>query len=751
MPLIPGTRLGPYEIIVAIGAGGMGEVYRASDSRLGRDVALKILPQHLSQNPQSLARFLREIKTLAALSHPNLLTIFDTGAEGGTYYAVTELLVGESLGSRLKRGPVPWRKAVEIGVSLAEGIGAAHAKGITHRDLKPANIFLTQDGRVKILDFGLAHRETAPIGMDEETQTESGTVLGTPGYMSPEQVRGLPAGPPSDVFSLGCVLYEMIAGRRAFAGGSLAESMSSILRDTPAPPATGRDAPPELNRLILRCIEKNSEERLQSARDLGFHFKEMLSAADVATIPPTSVAIDSIAVLPFGNASNDPDSEYLCEGITESILNALGRISQLRVTPRSTVYRYRSHSGDPQAIGRELNVRVILSGRVMLRGDNLVVSAELMDVAAGNHLWGERYHRKFADIFELEEEIARRISEKLRLKLSGVEEKNLSKRFTENSEAYQLYLRGRHHWYRRTPGQVKKAVEYFQKAIEKDPGYALAYAGLADCFSILAVISIVPAKEGFQKAKAAAVAAVAFDDESAEAHTSLGFIRAYGDCDWDGSEKEYLRAIELNPLYWGAPYWYSMLLMSTGRYEEAERQVLRAVELEPFSPVPRQHVSANAYFSRRFPEAIAQALAGLEATDPHYYLLRHWLGVAYEAESKYAEALAELRMAVDLTGRRVAWVLAALAHASASAGERPAAAAILEELLEQAKRETIDPYSFALAYIGLGDTENALKFLEQSADAGGVMRIFSFGDPRLDSVRQEPRFQAVLRRINLGS
>lgn len=472
----------------------MGEVYRAQDSRLERDVAVKVLPEHLLKNPQALARFVRETKAVAALSHPNLLAIFDTGAENGISYAVTELLQGESLRASLMRGPMPWRKAVEIGAALAEGLAAAHSKGITHRDLKPENIFLTLDGRVKVLDFGLARVESPRTVDGAETQTEAGTLLGTPGYMSPEQVRGASAGPASDIFSLGCVLYEMVSGRRAFPGQTAAETMSSILRDTPGElAASGAQVPPELDRLILCCLEKNSEARFQSAHDLAFHFKAILIAPGGA--PQSPRAIDSIAVLPFTNASNDPDTEYLCDGITESILNSLAQIAQLRVTPRSTAFRYRASDVDPQMVGRELNVRVVLTGRVIQRGDSLVVSAELMDVAAGSQLWGERYHRKLSDIFALEAEIASKISESLRMKLSGQEKSRLSKRFTEDPEAYQLYLRGRHQWTRRTPDHVKKGAEYFQKAIEKDPSYAIAYSGLADCYSILGVYSILPSKE----------------------------------------------------------------------------------------------------------------------------------------------------------------------------------------------------------------------------------------------------------------
>ena len=748
MPLAPGTRLGPYEILAPVGAGGMGEVYRARDSRLERDVAIKVLPEHLSQDPQALARFLRETKTLAALSHPNLLAIFDTGAENGLSYAVTELLDGETLRATITRGAPPWRKAVEIGVGLAEGLAAAHSKGITHRDLKPENIFLTVDGRVKVLDFGLARVEAGRKGADAETQTEAGMIMGSPGYMSPEQVRGTPAGPASDIFSLGCVLYETISGRRAFAGQTAAETMSSILRDTPEEVAvSGAQIPVELNRLISGCLEKNAETRFQAARDLAVHLKALLNAPSPTA--SSSRSIDSIAVLPFTNASHDPDTEYLCDGITESIMNSLSQIAQLRVSPRSVVFRYKSRDTDPQAAGRELNVRVVLTGRVMQRGETLVVGTELLDVQAGSQLWGERYNRKLSDIFALEEEIAHKISESLRTKLTGEQKSRLAQRSTENTEAYQLYLRGRHHWIKRTPDHLKKGVEYFQMAIEKDPSYALAYSGLADCYTILGLFSILPPKEALARAKAAAVAAVAFDGELAEGHTSLAMIRACFDWDWSGAEKEFQRALELNPGYWVTPYWYGLVLTVNGRFEEAEPHIRHAMELEPLSAAVMHEAVWNALASHRYGEAVERSLKGLEI-DPDYFILRYWLGLTYTAQKKYPEAIRELEMAVDLCGRGVSWVVGALGHAHAVAGNPAEARRILEELLARAQRETIDFLSVAVIYAGLGDTENALASLEKSCDARGMVALFTKTDERYDALRSEPRFQTVLKRMSLA-
>jgi serine/threonine protein kinase/tetratricopeptide (TPR) repeat protein len=750
MRVAAGDKLGPYEIVALVGKGGMGEVYRARDARLGRDVAIKVLPEHLSKDPHALARFIRENKAVAALSHPNIVAIFDTGTDNGTSYAVTELLEGETLRSLLARGALAWRKAVNIGAGLADGLAAAHSKSIIHRDLKPDNIFLTSDGRIKILDFGLARLEQ-PGGDDSETRTEAGAVVGTPGYMSPEQVLGQHAGPASDIFSLGCVFFEMVSGQRAFPGRTLAETMSSILRDTPRDlTAMGAQVPSELDRLIAHCLDKNPQARCQSARDLAFHLKAMVSSGADATAPvAASKALDSIAVLPFTNARGDPETEYLCDGITESILNSLARIGRLRITPRSTVFRYKTRDADPLAVGRELEVRLVLTGRVVQRGETLVVGTELLDVAGGAQLWGERYNRRLSDIFELEEEIARKISDSLRVKLTGEEKSLMAKRFTENTEAYQLYLRGRHHWIRRTPDHLKKGVEYFQQAIAKDPAYALAYSGLADCYSILALFSVISPKEGFARAKAAAAAAAALDPDLAEGHTSLAFIRAYFDVDWAAADEGFQRALETNPGYWVAPYWYTFAMMSRGREQEAEQQVRHALELEPLSPVVLHAAGLASVLARRYGEATERCLRGLDY-DPGYFLLRLWLGMVYQCQEKHAEAVLEFEKARDLSGG-ASLAVGALGNAYAVIGNVDEASKILQQLLERSEREHTDYYQIALIYAGLGDKENALLWLEQACEGrDGFLPLLGKVDPRLQALHGEARYQNVLQRLRLA-
>ena len=753
MPLNPGTRLGPYEIAGSIGAGGMGEVYRARDNRLDRDVAVKVLPQHMSGDPNALARFQRETKAVAALSHPNIVAIFDVGTEDGVAYAVTELLEGETLREPLKRGALPWRKAAEIGVAIAEGLAAAHSKGVIHRDLKPENVFLTSDGRVKILDFGLA-KVTQPTNGQDETITrgitEAGMLMGTAGYMSPEQVRGVAAGPGSDIFSLGCVLYEMVAARRAFHGQTLAEAMSAILRDAPAElSGSGSQVPTELQQIISHSLEKHPEQRFQSARDLAFALRAVLGSASVSsTAAEPAKPGNSIAVLPFANASRDADTDYFCDGITESIINSLAQLSQLKVTPRSTVFRYKGKDADAQTIGRELNVRVVLTGRVMQRGETLIVSTELVDVAEGSQLWGERFNRKVTDIFDLEEEIARRISQSLRMKLTGEEQRRLGKRYTDNSEAYQLYLRGRHHWIKRTVEGMKKGAEYFQQAIDLDPSYALAYAGLADCYMMLASYMSIPPRDGQVKAKAAAATAMALDSELAEAHLSTGFIRFLFDWDWQTAERECKRAIELNPSYWQAPYWYSIVLAATGRHEEGEAQIRRAQELDPLSPAVGHVATLISLLGHRYEEAVNRALKGIEV-DPGYPLLRAWLGIAYEQLGRYQDALREHETAARLLGD-ASLALGPLGHTRGVSGDREGAERLLKKLLAQAEPMPADPFSIALIYLGLGEHNKALDWLEAALDRRlGWFILFAKGDQRLDVLRHEPRFKSILQRMRL--
>ncbi len=675
MPVAPGTRLGPYQILAPLGAGGMGEVYRAKHLRLDRDVAIKVLPEHLAQDLQALARFEREAKAVAALSHPNILAIDDFGTDKGVTFAVTELLEGETLRSRLARGALPWREAVETGTALTEGLSAAHSKGIIHRDLKPENVFLTSEGRVKILDFGLARVRPKPSPQADAsapTETLAGTVMGTIGYMSPEQVRGEPADAPSDIFSLGCVLYEMVSGRRAFSRPNPSDTLAAILRDDPPPASgSGHEVPAELDRVLAQCLKKDTGQRFQSARDLAFALRAVqeigrLAGAQVKPSPrslrwallvPVAAAalvvavslywiagrnppIDSLGVLPFANATGSPDAEYLSDGITESLITDLSRLPGLRVKSREAVFRYKGREKDARIVGRELGVRAILKGRLAQRGDGLSVSVELVDARNANLIWSDQYNRKAGDILTIEREISSEISGKLRLRLTGEEQKRLATRHTESTEAYQLYLKGRYWWNRRTEQALKNSVEHFEQAIEKDPAYALVWAGLSDSYVMLAAYGVLPRQEAYLRAKAAARRALEIDKTLAGPHASLARVKTEYEWDWAGAEKEYRRAIELDPNYATAHQWYAIHLAAVGRPQQALPVIKRAREIDPLSTVVNSQVAWILYFGRRYDEAAEESRKAI-AMDANFAWGHSGLGSVYLQRARYREAIAE--------------------------------------------------------------------------------------------------------------
>jgi serine/threonine protein kinase/tetratricopeptide (TPR) repeat protein len=773
MPLSVGARLGPYEILAPLGAGGMGEVYRARDPRLNREVAIKVLPERLASDPQALARFESEAKAVAALSHPNILAIHDFGNDRGVAYAVTELLEGETLRGRLGSSAMPWRRAVETGIAIADGLSAAHSKGIIHRDLKLENIFLTEDGRVKILDFGLARGTgtSAAEKTEAPTLTEGGVILGTVGYMSPEQVRGTPADARSDIFSLGCVLYEMVAGRRAFSRETSAQTMAAILEAQPAELATtGKQVPAGLENVIAHCLEKNPRERFHSAHDLALALRATLSgaaapkrfplrrvAASLAVIALAAAVywfagrarpIDSLAVLPFVNVGADPNTEYLSDGITENLINSLSQIPKLRVLPRSRVFRYKGHETDTEKIGRDLNVRAVLTGRVVQRGDSLNIQTELVDVAADSQLWGRQYNRKFSEIIPVQEEIAKEVSEKLRLRPTGEEQKRLTKLYTENPEAHQLYLKGRYYWNRRTGETLQKAAEYFQQAIGKDPGYALAWAGLADCYALYGFYGARPPREAIPRAKEAATRALAIDDRLAEPHAALGYVKTHYDWDWPGAEREFQRAIELNPSYATAHQWYSIHLQETGRLDEAVAEAKRAQDADPLSLMVSSVAGRTFYFARLYDQSIQQLRKTLEM-DPNFPRAHWFLAMAYEQVARQDEAIAECQKALSLSGREPA-VLGVLGHAYAVSGRTAQARKVLAELKDLSKQRYVAPFDIALVYAGLGDKVHALEWLTKAYQDHSVGVTWIKVDPRFDGLRGEPSFQDLLRRMNLS-
>ena len=757
MALATGSRIGAYEILAPLGAGGMGEVYRARHHQLEREVAVKVLPSRLLGDEGAQKRFAREARMLATLSHPNILAIYDFVTEGDQYCVVAELLEGETLRSRLSAGILQWRRATEIGVSIAEGLAAAHAKGVIHRDLKPDNVFLTAEGRVKVLDFGLARAlpfaspddDTAPAAMH---LTTPGTVLGTVGYMSPEQARGVAADGRSDVFSLGCVLYEMVAGRAPFERETAAETIAAILKEEP-PYLTGSGemVPAELERVLLHCLEKSAEQRFQTARDLAFALDALLKGSGAAQTPypgkrggRRSRSVDTLAVLPFTNETGDPDAEYLSDGITETLINSLAQLPKLRVTARTTVFRYKGRNLPPQMIGQDLGVRAVLTGTLAQRGDALVIQVDLVDAVDGAQLWGEQFNRQSAELFVMQEELAQRILDKLRVRLTGEEKKKVTKRHTQNVQAYQLYMKGRFYWNRRTPDGFRQAIEYFNQATLRDPSYALAHSGLADCFSLLSFYGALPPKVGYQRARAAATRALEIDDSLAEAHASLACGLLYHAWDGEGAERSFQRALALNPNYATARQWHAQMLMAQGKLGLALDEIQRAQELDPLSFVISASLGMVLYASRRFDDAVREHRNTLEL-EPNFLLARALLGMSLVEAGRAEDAVAELERARTASGG-AALALGMLGHVYARVGQEDAARQMLAELERRGQDNYVSPFWHALVCAGLRDTEQTLYWLGRARDERSDWLLFVGVTPGFDWLHADPRM-APFRRL----
>jgi serine/threonine-protein kinase len=810
LELSANQMLGKFLVLEKIGEGGMGDVYRAEDTTLEREVALKVLPTEVASDPERLARFEREAKTLAALEHPNIVSIhtLETDVVGESpasthtvHYLTMQLVEGQRLAELIPEGGMPFDQIIDLAVPLADALAAAHQKGVVHRDLKPSNVMLTKSGQVMVLDFGLAKlrpdgepEETAELG--GETLTRKGCILGTPPYMSPEQVHGKQLDARSDLFSLGVMLYEMATGEQPFQGDSSPAVISSILRDVPPGVETMRpDLPYPLSRLIARCLEKEPEHRYQSADDLCRELEvlkreprsmpvEWLRAARVSLYRHstrrtraaalgvlfvlTSIVglylyrtwpsrgerkgisdrpIESLAVLPFDNLMEDPEQDYFVDGMTDALINGLAKIGALKVISRTSAMHYKGTKMALPEIARELGVDVVVEGSVLRAGNEVRITAQLIEASTDRHLWAETYQRELQDVLRLQSELARSIASEIQVQLTPRQQELLALARSVDPEAHDAYLRGRFYGQKESVIGFTQALDYFQQAIEIDPSYAAAHAGLADATAFLAMYSARP-PAAMERAKQAALTALELDESLAEAHNSLALIKGALERDWLGAEDHHLRAIELSPNSGMAYYRYSMFLRQLRRYDEAIEMARRAVELDPLSIPLRAQYGAIFYHTQQYDKAV-ELLEGVLEMDPEFGQARWNLFLSHAANGAYAEAVQ-----VSEGLRREDGSLAseeereAIERGYATSGWSGYLEAIVEAQEERARRRYVSPYIIAVYRALLGQRDEVLLWLEKAEEEGDPVLPWVNSSPVFDHLRSHPRFQALLRRMN---
>jgi len=794
-----GQLLLHYRVVEKIGEGGQGTVFKVIDTSLDRPAAIKVLPPDLTDRASNLVRFEREAKLASSLDHPNICTIFGLHKVGEIHFIAMQYIDGRNVRELVGGQPLDLRRALSIEIQVTDALAAAHSRGIAHRDIKARNVMVTRSGTVKVLDFGLAKLIEGPHASSSDPQlTEVGVPYGTSTYAAPEQAQGLKADHRADIFSCGVLLYEMLAGTWPFRGKTALDVRYAVVYHQPTPivEARGEDSPAlrRIQEILDKALAKSPDDRYQRIEDMRSDLQEVLRDFEVdssttltdappARMPAPSVkgfwstarkiavvaaavililafsflafrterpvefdaTINSLAVLPFTN--NDPATEYLSDGITESLIDSLSRMPNLKVKSSSTVFHYKGREADLKKIGRELGVHALLSGTVVQTGDDLSVSVELIDVRDESHIWGERYGRKVSEVVALPQQISRDVSQRLLSRADNMDHAQLTRNYSPDSEAYRLYLQGRYNWNKRTVEGLQSGIDYFGKAIMRDQDYALAYAGLADCYLLLNVYNVTSADESYPKAEAASRKALSINEDLAEAHNSLAFVTYRYHFKWAEAEEHFKKAIALNPNYATAHQWYASYLAATGRMNEAVVEAKTAQELEPFSLTIYSDYIRTLYYAGRLAEAHQEALK-LREMDHNFARAHYELGLVLEEEGKLDEAIAEFKVGLKALPDNV-FALTALGHAQALAGKKIEAEKVIAKLQELSKQEYVSPFQTAVVYAGLDDRKLALDWLEKSREERFNWLPFIKVDPVLKNLRSEQRFIELSKSLGL--